>query len=84
MNTSGWWQHNAKYVKAWLAYGVLLWALQLIMYMLSTAQASLIAIGLNESAASYTIWIVNIILWLPLSFIAFRGVVRKFIRQNPE
>lgn len=79
MNTSGWWQRNAKYVKAWLAFGVLLWALQLLMYLLGLAQAHLILLGLNESAARYTIWVISIIVWLPLSFCAFRGAVRKFI-----
>ncbi len=84
MKQSRWWQHNAKYVKAWFSLGVLLWALQLIMYGLGLTQAPLISLGLNESAAHYTVWVISSIVWLPLSFIAFRGVIRKFIGQNPE
>ena len=84
MKQSGWWQHNEKYVKAWFAFGVLLWALQLLMYLLGLTQAPLISLGLNESTAHYTVWVISVIVWLPLSYCAFRGVVRKFIGQNPE
>ena len=84
MKQSGWWQHNAKYVKAWLAFGVLMWAFQFIIAMLNWTQAPLMSLGLSESTAQYTRWIISILLWIPFSYFAFRCAVRKFIRQNPE
>ncbi len=84
MNISEWWQRNADYVKAWAGYIFAMWLFSTATGFIINGYPYLTRFGLSDSAARYTVWIICAALWWVASFLVFRGVVRKFIRQNPE
>lgn len=87
MKISEWWQDNAKYVKAWTSYMLLVFACQTVVGILnlrSAVAAPLRALGFAESAALWISAIFFSLVFAVLGFFVFRAAVRKFIVQGPE
>ena len=87
MKMSDWWDQNAKYVKAWGSYVLILWACQTVTVLLQLRRLlawPLTSVGVSESHA---LWISAIAFWalfLAVGFLIFKASVRKFVQHGQE
>lgn len=87
MSKTEWWNHNAKYVKAYAGYIVILWAFHLVtgfLHLHTAISSGLKAVGVPETPS---LWVSATAYWLAftvLGFYIFRNAVRKFVVHRPE
>jgi len=91
MKMTEWWGCNAKYVKAYAGYIVIMsafmWAFQAlagVLHLHSLICSGLKGIGIPERPSHCVSSIGNWIAFMVLGFFIFRNAVRKFVLYRPE
>ncbi len=87
MKISEWWDHNAKYIKAYASYLLAIFALKLTFTVLgvrSLVALPITSFGVSESVAGSTSIVVTGVFLLLVGFVIFRNAVRKFVLHKPE
>jgi len=86
MNIVDWWDCNARYVKAYAAFIVMLLAVRMVFWFLplhALIAISIEALGISEYAALWVSIVIFGIAFIVVGFYIFRNAVRKFVLHQP-